>query len=352
MTDNLDGLADLLPDDARRKIKLWRERREDLHGSYLKVSERLENAAREYNRAEARFRNEIEPAYRAGRLKKVEVLKEGDPGFPYMKRGSGDAVTRETVTRIEPDDARLAEERARVDRRRRERDDLRERAARLGDQMQAWAGPLSEIEAYLKLVRRQGVTITPWSGAVRPARGDTADKIRAKIEALHTELRTVREAPLPQGEAMASLRRQVEKIAEDGRPDLTGLLAHGDRIRWPTATGEVLGATADGMQTVSRGSIPDSNALIAWLFMDELTARLEAELADMIGPRDNGLSRDERRRREARLMADILAAERIEEAVIEAAERDGHAAIPRRREADPRAVLGLSDNLPRMEDLK
>jgi hypothetical protein len=57
------------------------------------------------------------------------------------------------------------------------------------------------------------------------------------------------------------------------------------------------------------------------------------------------LTAEQRESQCAQLMRDLLKAERAEEAVIDAAYRDG-LNILRRKDADPRAVLGLSDALP------
>jgi cell division septum initiation protein DivIVA len=84
--------------------------------------------------------------------------------------------------------------------------------------------------------------------------------------------------------------------------------------------------------------------VLAWLYADDLKAALAAEI-DAIADDATALTPDKRRAREAELKGQILAAERMEEALIESAEEAG-SEILRRADADFRAVLGLSDDTP------
>src|SRR5207253_2358032 len=85
---------------------------------------------------------------------------------------------------------------------------------------------------------------------------------------------------------------------------------------------------------------PDVLGLITWLMKDQLIARVEAQI-DELADDENALDDAARVRREGDLLAEILVTERLEEATIEAFAADG-LSVPRRDDADFRAVLGIT----------
>jgi hypothetical protein len=93
---------------------------------------------------------------------------------------------------------------------------------------------------------------------------------------------------------------------------------------------------------------PDVLGLLAWLFHDQLIAALDIEISAMADD-DHALDDQQRSATEALLLSERLATERIEEALIEAAEAEGRNVV-RRPNADPRAILGLSSALPAPPD--
>ena len=74
-----------------------------------------------------------------------------------------------------------------------------------------------------------------------------------------------------------------------------------------------------------------------------LIAALEAEI-DRLADDEHALAPEERQAQERQLRAELLAAERLEEAAVMQAKDDG-VEILRRPAADPRAVLGLADHV-------
>jgi hypothetical protein len=88
----------------------------------------------------------------------------------------------------------------------------------------------------------------------------------------------------------------------------------------------------------------DAVALFFWLNRDLILEKMLAEAAEVADDAE-ALTQEERSRRQQEIAAQKLLAERSEEAIIEAAERD-QIVISRRANADPRAVLGLADHLP------
>jgi len=91
-------------------------------------------------------------------------------------------------------------------------------------------------------------------------------------------------------------------------------------------------------------SAPDTLALFCWLHKAALITALEAE-ADLVSDDDNALTDEMRGTRVSLLRAELLQAERLEESLISASEKQGIPVV-RRNDADPRAVLELSSALP------
>lgn len=96
------------------------------------------------------------------------------------------------------------------------------------------------------------------------------------------------------------------------------------------------------------GSIPDSQAMIAWLFKKQLLAAVDAEIAELSD--DKGALTDEQREQKlAEIDRDILAVEREEEELVSMAESQGQT-ISRRTNSDPRAILGLASTMPNAKE--
>jgi hypothetical protein len=166
-------------------------------------------------------------------------------------------------------------------------------------------------------------------------------------------LRTVSDRPAPY--TAAPLEREREKItnlkAELDRVAATGL----DRVTIETRIAERVQAMADSVNVRLQGERggtpliftldgtegglhqPTALEALAWLSAPALTARLLAAI-----PTDEaGLSPSAKAKATERLSAELLAAERREEAMIEAAEIEG-VSVERRLDASPEAVLGVA----------
>jgi hypothetical protein len=90
----------------------------------------------------------------------------------------------------------------------------------------------------------------------------------------------------------------------------------------------------------------DVLGLIAWLMRDQFIASIEHEI-DAASDDKAALSRDERERQEAAIMADVLQTERCEGALIWHAEAQGEM-IDFRSTTSPQSVLGIKlVNAPR-----
>lgn len=147
---------------------------------------------------------------------------------------------------------------------------------------------------------------------------DLQQRVWPEIEAFGPKIEAARLAPLPAKTLLERAKQEARKIAEKGAPRFD------PRIRG--------GSPVDLVR-----SLEDSpGEFVAWLFQDQL----EARLSEMIGSRDlpGALSDADRERAIAKLEAEKLQLERVEEALVVLAESMGQH-IPRRRDCDPRAVL-------------
>ena len=165
-------------------------------------------------------------------------------------------------------------------------------------------------------------------------RVDAARFVREKIEQLDAEAHAVSTAPLTVANAKKAARAEIEALAEVGRPDCAPLV-RGYSMKWSSKTA-----------TQVNGSIPvvvdDARAVLAWLHKDAMIAAVEAEVEAAAKVDGRKGYTDEKRAAELeRIATEKLSAEREEEALIEAIEKEG-GRFDRRPDADPRAVLGLA----------
>jgi hypothetical protein len=164
----------------------------------------------------------------------------------------------------------------------------------------------------------------------------TVAEHRSEIAHLRAEIRRVKNAPIPSTAAKVAARKFVDELVERGRPDIQ-----------PFVDGKTTSISFPEIQLYGfggySGSIIDVAAHQAWLDPAKYLARLENEI-ERVSDDKSALSEADRDRQTAQLMAALLTVERAEEATIEACEHEGGSII-RRRDADPRAVLGLSDSL-------
>ena len=87
------------------------------------------------------------------------------------------------------------------------------------------------------------------------------------------------------------------------------------------------------------GSIHDAVALLCWLDRERIISALEAEI-DELADDEHALSPADRAKKESALLDQILESERVEEALIEAAEAEG-ASVQRRRQCRSARSIGF-----------
>lgn len=149
--------------------------------------------------------------------------------------------------------------------------------------------------------------------------------VRAQIKVLAAERVRVLQAALPAADVKRQASAYVAAQRERGRPKIS--FDHGQPFKAQFDT------SVEGAWTAKL----DIGAALAWLDPDAFEKRLHEDI-DRLPKPALALSADQRAAKLRELEAELLARERDEEALIEHAEEQG-AAVPRRLEADPRAVL-------------
>lgn len=158
---------------------------------------------------------------------------------------------------------------------------------------------------------------------------EEVERVRSKIAAIETAINDTTFAPSPLADVREAIVREISEIAEKGRPRVR----YTDRRSSPLRLGEALGIS-------NSPAGPSVAETLVWAMQEIVTERALSLVGD-IEP-ENALTNTQRDALLEQLAAERLEAERNEEAAIMAAHAAG-IAIARRREADPRAVLGIKD---------
>lgn len=201
-----------------------------------------------------------------------------------------------------------------------------------------WHTLVRRLERYLAQIRTGANIAEAAPAPIKIGKGQThielVERIRAQIDKERADLQTACDAPIHSDEAKRIARSHIEGLAALGRPNVL-VTIEGRRPPLFATQHRMLAAGDD---------LIDTPRTLAWLFRDELIAALEREI-DADADDASALTDEDRAKRIERATSTILALEREEEAAIEAAAASGMN-ISRRVDADPRAVLGLSDDLP------
>ncbi|MFD2185004.1 hypothetical protein [Rhodoplanes azumiensis] len=154
---------------------------------------------------------------------------------------------------------------------------------------------------------------------------------RRRLRELVADAHRVRSAPRPSAAARELIRREIDRIAERGRPDVTHAVEVG---------GGELANVVEFARNRNTGEV-DVVALLAWVCKDQLLAALDREVAE-ISDDAAALSDAERAEALATIERDQLAVEREEEAIARQIEQTG-SSVRRRVDADVRAVLMVEE---------
>jgi hypothetical protein len=310
-----------LPPFARERLIALRQRAADLRAS-------IEAAQDQRDGAQTQF-HELDKA-----LKRLLA--------PFAREGFQQNKNSPEVVRVRGQLTAAQERRARAS----------DHVAKLSAQWQPLKNLVDRLDAFVI----GGGIKQPFVGRVSPPpNGETptasVKRLRATIAKLRADLAAVEKAPVPLAIAVQRAREQVAALAREGRPQVEPLFQRDDRfakLAWPssnermTVFGDV--GLIDGAPRrvvgFAAGDLPQSNAMIAWLFED----RLQERVADLIKQSANekaALTVEAQRQRRADLAAELLLIERQEIAAIERGEAEG-GMIGIRVDTDPRAVLHLS----------
>lgn len=149
-------------------------------------------------------------------------------------------------------------------------------------------------------------------------------KVRQRLITIDEQYAEIEETFIPRDVLKANALAEIDALAEHGCPRVS----QRNRSHNPLGIRSSLEARGSGA------------SLLAWLLADEFKARIST-LVDSLPP-GNEMSDHERASAFEGLAQARLDLEREEEALVEAAEAAGYRAV-RRADADPRAVLGITD---------
>jgi len=200
--------------------------------------------------------------------------------------------------------------------------------------------------------QRQGVRFRDVA-VKEPKPGDLPKQVefeRRTIGNIKASVEEALNAPAPCSELFADFLLEFERFADAGKPTLYRMrFDDEDRAgrRRPSRGGDpttimrtLVGYGGSHMAAAGNFASVNLGHLLAWLHRDAIIASAR----ELIGTDDppGALGYDERERLIGKLSADLLAAERREEALIVAGDREG-ISIPRRPDASPLAILEIEE---------
>ena len=166
---------------------------------------------------------------------------------------------------------------------------------------------------------------------------EAVELYRAKLDENAQAYRHASNAEAKSHELVSILQNQIALIAERGSKKIDRR-DRNDPLGINPGYNSLAGAYGTFL-TQKAGEPNEAAAFLIWLFHDDIKRRLD-ELVGEDGP--GALAYDQREQLIEKLAAERLAIERAEEAAIVAAEAEG-TFIPRRPDADPRAVLEIEE---------
>ena len=166
------------------------------------------------------------------------------------------------------------------------------------------------------------------------------DRVRRRGRELQADLHRVRSAPYPSAHARAKIRQEVEQLVERGRPVLSGVIEHDSKLEFPRqlARAQVHNVPKAPAAT-AYFELVDLTALVAWLLKETLIKRLDEEIAAEADDKA-ALSPEAREKAEAEVMADLLAVERDEAALVWKA-MEQNLPVEFRADTNPAAILSV-----------
>jgi hypothetical protein len=298
-------VVDLLPPAARERLEAMRLAADDARAATRAHADRLSDLRHRKRDAELRLR----------------MLR----AYPGSKIRDEDRPAAELISEITEVGARISK----TDELVRERSERAGAISALVHRAEKWLG---ELPSTATLVDMEPLEPKLGKGE---AVIDAIERCRRRVRELVADAHRVRSAPVPSAEAKRRIRAEIDRIAAMGEIDVSGAIEGGDVLRWPVSTHHIpiTGAGVGSLVQV------DNTAVMAWLFRDQLIARLEAEV-DLVADDAAALDDTDRAARLAEIASDQLATEREEVALIETAARTG-LTIAHRADVSIEALLGV-----------
>ncbi|MHC2623029.1 hypothetical protein ACVIW2_005061 [Bradyrhizobium huanghuaihaiense] len=163
---------------------------------------------------------------------------------------------------------------------------------------------------------------------------DAHERTARRVRSLREDRKEILAAPYPSVVTKKLAREQLALRAEAAKPDVAELVTCCDKIEFPFVEASISNFAATSIVKAN-----DPVGLLAWMFPKEFAAALDREI-DAESDDSKALSNEQRITKLAEIDGDILTAEREEVHFIELA-----GLLPR-EDMDPRAVLGLADDMP------
>lgn len=222
--------------------------------------------------------------------------------------------------------------------------DLQDRRDSIGQRWQSQKRLLDRVEAYITSLRSSSVHAT--SPSIKFPSADRLlpeiDKNRNEILTLEADRHEILSKATPSAEIKVRARAEIEELARRGCPDVTYMINHGPSqgVIWPDydaiARGRGIGVPLPGDMGYTRLVQAPHLPLLAWLFKDRMIEAIEAEI-DANAEDEHSLTVEQRTKKLAEIDARVLAAERIDVALV----RHAGNAVDYREDTDPRALLGI-----------
>lgn len=212
---------------------------------------------------------------------------------------------------------------------------------------QAWslANRLAgHIELYVRSNSSQPIFlhdgIVPKLNATETA-AEGLERAARRTRTLRADRTEVLAAPFPSAVAKEIAFKDLMKRAAAAKPNVSGTIDRCRDVTFPKVRAPIEHQLHGGDATVALEVYGiDPVGLLAWLFPTEMRAAMDREI-DAISEDEIALSAEQRVERLAIIDSDILASEREEATFAELA-----GVLPR-PDIDPRAVLGLSEKMPK-----
>ncbi len=297
-----EDIADRIPVPLSDKLRGFRDLKNDRH-------------------AAVRIASEKRTAVR-------EQLQQHEARLQRLRRDHGDRLT--------DNDLSIAQVTADIEKAKAELARLTERIEHLTISWNSAARLVTGVELYLTSAEAGGFRLHDGEPAQLEASEnaiDALDRAGGRTRALKADRKEILAKAFPVSVATKAAHAWLDQLIEGARPDVSPLIDRLEPIEFPQKRLMTQGGS------VGFVNITDPVGLLAWLFPKQFAAALERDIAAG-GDDANAMPAEQRVVKLKEIDADIIASEREEAHFAELA-----GLLPR-EDLDPRAALGLADDMP------